>query len=96
MTPMGETVELPLWLVVLAGVLALIALVDRLLTPSVRWFLHRRANRAIDELNTRLKLKIRPFGTTGRRIVIDRVAHDPDVLAAAEEHARDIDGQDVD
>ncbi|MCY6380509.1 1-acyl-sn-glycerol-3-phosphate acyltransferase [Hoeflea prorocentri] len=86
---MGETIELPLWLVVLAGVLALIALIDRLLTPSVRWFLHRRANRAIDELNTRLKLKIRPFGTTGRRIVVDRVAHDPDVLAAAEEHARE-------
>ncbi|MDA4846751.1 1-acyl-sn-glycerol-3-phosphate acyltransferase [Hoeflea poritis] len=86
---MGETVELPLWLVVLAGLLALVGIVDRLLTPSVRWYLHRRANRAIDELNTRLKLKIRPFRTTGRSIVVDRVAHDPDVLAAAEEHARE-------
>ncbi|WP_136657080.1 1-acyl-sn-glycerol-3-phosphate acyltransferase [Nitratireductor sp. XY-223] len=86
---MGESVELPLWLVVLAGVLALVGLVDRLLTPSVRWYLHRRANRAIDELNTRLKLKIRPFRTTGRSIVVDRVAHDPDVLAAAEEYARE-------
>ncbi|MEX3009274.1 1-acyl-sn-glycerol-3-phosphate acyltransferase [Hoeflea sp. TYP-13] len=86
---MSGSIELPVWLVVLVGVLALIALVDRLLTPSVRWFLRRRANRAIDELNVRLQLKIRPFGVTGRRIIIDRVAHDPDVMAAAEEHARE-------
>lgn len=86
---MTGTIELPVWLVALAGILALIALVDRLLTPAVRWILHRRVNRAIDELNTRLKLKIRPFGLTGRRILTDRVAHDPEVLLAAEQHARE-------
>ena len=86
---MSATITLPLWLVVIAGILAVVALVDRLLTPAVRWFLQRRVNRAIDELNTRLKLKIRPFGMTGRRIVIDRVAHDPDVMAAIEAHARE-------
>ncbi|MEM6461022.1 MAG: 1-acyl-sn-glycerol-3-phosphate acyltransferase [Pseudomonadota bacterium] len=85
---MSGSVELPVWLVALAGILAVIALVDRLLTPAVRWLLHRRVNRAIDELNNRLQLKIRPFGTTGRRIVIDRVAHDPEVLLAAEQHAK--------
>ncbi len=86
---MSESIELPVWLVVIAGILALIALIDRLLTPAVRWVLHRRVNRAIDELNTRLQLKIRPFGVTGRRIVVDRVAHDPNVMAAVEEHAKE-------
>ena len=86
---MSGSIELPVWLVVIAGILALIALVDRLLTPAVRWVLQRRVNRAIDELNTRLQLKIKPFGMTGRRIVVDRVAHDPDVMAAVEEHARE-------
>jgi glycerol-3-phosphate O-acyltransferase len=81
--------ELPVWLVVLVAVLALIALVDRLLTPAVRWFFQRRVNRAIDELNTRLQLKISRFGLTKRQVLIDRLANDPDVLAAAEQHARE-------
>jgi glycerol-3-phosphate O-acyltransferase len=86
---MNGTVELPIWLVWLAGVLALVALIDRLLTPTVRWYFQRRANRAIEELNTRLQLKIRPFGLTRRSILIDRVAHDPDVVYAAEDHAHE-------
>ncbi len=86
---MSGTIELPLWLVLLAGVLAVFGLVDRLLTPATRWFMRRRLNRAIDELNTRLKLKIRLFGMTKRQVLIDRLAHDPDVIRAAEEHARD-------
>lgn len=85
---MGGTIELPVWFVVLAGMLATAGLVDRLLTPAVRWFFRRRVNRAIDELNTRLRLKIRPFGLTRRQVLIDRLAHDPAVVAAAEAHAR--------
>jgi len=86
---MSETIELPVWLVVMVGALALVGIVDRLLTPAVRWFFRRRLNRAIDELNHRLKLKIRPFGLTRRRVLIDRVAHDPDVVLAAENHAQE-------
>ncbi len=82
------TIELPLWLVIIAGLLALLSLVERFLTPAVRWVLRRRVNRAIDELNTRLKLKIRPFGLTKRQVLVDRLAFDPEVLAAAEEHAK--------
>jgi glycerol-3-phosphate O-acyltransferase len=52
---MGSSIELPLWFTVLAGVLALAGLYDRLLNPAVRWFFRSRANRAIDELNTRLR-----------------------------------------
>jgi glycerol-3-phosphate O-acyltransferase len=85
---MSTAVSIPLWLLLIAGALALFGLFDRILTPSLRWVLQRRANRAIEELNTRLKLKIRPFKMTTRRILIDRLAHDPDVMAAAEAHAK--------
>lgn len=85
---MSGTVELPVWIVVLAGVLALVGLVDRLLTPAARWFFRRRVDRAIEELNTRLQLKIRPFGLTRRKVLVDRLANDPAVVRAAEEHAR--------
>jgi glycerol-3-phosphate O-acyltransferase len=85
---MSATIPIPLWLLFVAGGLALFGLFDRILTPSLRWFLQRRANRAIEELNTRLKLKIRPFKMTTRRVLIDRLAHDPLVMAAAEAHAK--------
>jgi glycerol-3-phosphate O-acyltransferase len=85
---MSATIPIPLWLLLLTGALALFGLFDRILTPSLRWFLQRRANRAIEELNTRLKLKIRPFKMTTRRVLIDRLAHDPEVMKAAEAHAK--------
>jgi len=86
---MHETVAVPLWLVVLAGVLAAVALLDRLLVPSVRWALRRRANRAIDRLNERLHLHIQPFKLTRRQVLIDRLLYDPEVLNAIEEYARE-------
>ncbi|MGB8816745.1 MAG: 1-acyl-sn-glycerol-3-phosphate acyltransferase [Rhizobiaceae bacterium] len=86
---MGSTVELPLWLVILAGILALAGLFDRLLNPAVQWVLRNRANRAIEELNSRLRLQLRPFKLTARQVLIDRLANDPAVVSAAEAHARD-------
>ncbi|MEQ1673173.1 MAG: 1-acyl-sn-glycerol-3-phosphate acyltransferase, partial [Hyphomicrobium sp.] len=71
------------------GTLAGIALLDRLLIPSVRWALRHRANRAIDELNTRLKLHIQSFKMTKRQVLCDRLLYDPDVLAAVEAYAAD-------
>jgi glycerol-3-phosphate O-acyltransferase len=84
---MATTVTLPVWLVLVAGLLALAGLFDRLLNPAFQWYLRSRANRAIDELNSRLRLKIRPFKMTDRQVLIDRLAHDPKVIAAAETHA---------
>ena len=54
-----STVTVPLWLAIAIAVLAIIALIDRLFSPALGWWLRRRANRAIDELNQRLRLKIR-------------------------------------
>jgi glycerol-3-phosphate O-acyltransferase len=86
---MWSQVTLPLWAVVLVLLLAALAVIDRILVPSVRWALRRRANRAIDELNTRLKLRIQPFKLTKRQVLIDALAFDPEVLHAVDEHAKE-------
>ncbi|AKI00970.1 glycerol-3-phosphate acyltransferase [Hoeflea sp. IMCC20628] len=79
---MSQTIEVPFWVIIIASVLAAIAITDRLLSPAVRWFFRRRVNQAIEELNTRLQLKIRSFGTTRREVLIDRVSNDPHVVEA--------------
>lgn len=81
---MTQTVTLPLWLVLLAGLLAAWAALDRLLVPGVRWFLRRRVNRAIREVNRRLHIRIQPFKLTKREVLIDRLTYDPVVMAAME------------
>lgn len=84
---MQQTIEIPLWFAILAAMLALVGLADRLLVPGVRWFLRRRLNRVIDDLNQRLQLKLRPITLTRRQSLIDRLLYDPQVVAAAEAHA---------
>lgn len=86
---METTVTLPLWGLVLILLLAGIAVLDRLLVPSVRWALRRRANRAIDELNSRLRLRIQPFKLTRRQVLIDQLVYDPQVITAAETFAKE-------
>ena len=80
---MAAGVTLPLWLVILAGVLALIGLLDRLLVPSVRWFIRSRANKVLDEVGSRLRIEIRPFQHTRRQALIDRLLYDDKVQQAA-------------
>ncbi|HVF61838.1 MAG TPA: 1-acyl-sn-glycerol-3-phosphate acyltransferase [Thermoanaerobaculia bacterium] len=86
---MTRSVSLPLWLAALLVLLAAWAALDRLLVPSVRWYLRRRVNRLIDEVNSRLRLEIRPFQRTRRRVLIERLTYDPKVLQAAEAHAQE-------
>ncbi len=81
---MSGTLELPIWLVVVASFLAALSLLGHFLIPSVRWFLRRRVERVIDEVNTRLKLELPSFKLTKREVLIDRLADDPTVLKAAE------------
>jgi glycerol-3-phosphate O-acyltransferase len=80
----SSTVALPLWLVVLVSVFAILAALDHLLLPSARWVMRRRLNRAIDELNTRLKLRIQPFKLAKRQSLIDQLVFDPEVLREIE------------
>jgi glycerol-3-phosphate O-acyltransferase len=85
---MNSGITLPLWLVVLAGLLALIGLLDRLLVPSVRWFIRSRASKVLDEVGSRLRIEIRPFQQTRRQVLIDRLLYDEKVLQAAAAFAR--------
>lgn len=82
-----ESISLPLWLVILTCLLAALSLLERLLVPSARWFLQRRINRAIGELNNRLNIRIPAFTLTRRRVLINSLAYDPEVLAAVEQQA---------
>src|SRR5690349_5854430 len=86
---MARSVSLPVWLVVVLVLLAAWAALDRLLVPSVRWYLRRRVNRVIDELNTRLRLEIRPFQRTRRQVLVDRLLYDPKVVQAIEAYAKE-------
>ena len=85
---MERTVTLPLWAAVALLALAVVALLDRLLVPGVRWYLRRRVNVVIDRLNARLRLHIQPFKLTRREVLVDRLTHDPKVLEAVEAHAQ--------
>ena len=86
---LAVTLTLPLWLAIVLGLLALWSALDRLLIPSVRWFLRRRVNRVLEEINTRLKIRIPPFKLTKREVLIDRLLYDPQVQEAAEAEARE-------
>jgi len=57
---------------------------ERLLVPSVRFILRRRVNRVLDEVNKRLQIHVQPFKLTKRKVLIDRLMYDPQVMAAAE------------
>src|SRR5438128_3006701 len=81
-------VSLPLWLLVVLVLLAAWSAFERLLIPSVRWMLRRRVNRALEEINTRLKIRIPPFKLTRRDVLIDRLLYDAEVQQAAEACAR--------
>jgi glycerol-3-phosphate O-acyltransferase len=87
---MWETVEIPIWAVWLTAVLALVGLLDRIVGPSLRWVFRRRVNRAIDRLNERLQVRIQPFKLTRRRVLIERLVYDPEVMTALETHAQEI------
>ena len=86
--PVASSVTVPLWAAIAVGLLAVVALIDRLFGPALGWWLRRRANRAIDELNQRLSLKIPPFKLARRRKLIEQLLFDPEVLKAVEDEAR--------
>ncbi|WP_162841484.1 1-acyl-sn-glycerol-3-phosphate acyltransferase [Salaquimonas pukyongi] len=81
---MTSPVTLPFWLFVILAILAAIAIVDRIFAPGVRWYFRRRVNDAIDELNTRLDLRIQPFKLAHRESLVDQLLYDHGVIDAVE------------
>lgn len=85
---MTGQITISIWLFILLVIIAVLAVLDRILIPSTRWFLRRRINRVIDEIGTRLHIEIRPFQLTKRQILIDRLVYDPKVVEEIQNHAR--------
>lgn len=86
---MTQTVELPLWLLVLILLFAAVTFASHFLFPSVRWFFRRRMERVVNRLNQRLERKIEPFKLARRYDMIQRLIYDPEVSKAIAEHARE-------
>jgi len=86
---MEHTITLPYWLFILLIVFALIMVLDRILLPSMRWYLHRRVNRVIEEVNTRLDIEIRPFQLTRKQALIDQLIFDDKIVAAIKDYAQE-------
>ena len=72
---MSSTVTLPLWLALIIGALAIWAAFERIIVPAVRHLMRRRLNRAIDDLNTRLKLRIQPLKLAKRQALVTDFRH---------------------
>ena len=85
---MFQTVVLPLWLLILILLFAAVTFASHFLFPSVRWFLRRRMERAVEEVNKRLQRPIQPFKLARRHDTIQRLIYDPKVMEAVAKHAR--------
>jgi glycerol-3-phosphate O-acyltransferase len=84
---MGGQITISIWLFLLLLAVSILAVLDRIFIPSTRWFLRRRINRVIEEIGTRLDIEIRPFQLTKRRVLIDRLIYDPQVIEAIKAYA---------
>jgi glycerol-3-phosphate O-acyltransferase len=86
---MNGDITISIWFFVLLVILAVLAVLDRVLIPSSRWFLRRRINRVLEEIGTRLDIEIRPFQLTKRQVLVDRLIYDPEVMEAVHAYARE-------
>jgi len=86
---MDNYITLPTWLFILLLFFATIMILDRLLMPGLRWYLHRRVNKVIDEVSNRLDIEIRPFQLTRRQSLIDQLVFDEPVIEAIKNYAEE-------
>ncbi|MBM3556725.1 MAG: glycerol-3-phosphate acyltransferase [Alphaproteobacteria bacterium] len=84
---MNEDILVPWWLLALLSAGSAAFVVERMIAPGLRWYLRRRLNRALDEVNRRLSIRIAPFKLTRREALIDRLVFDARVVEAADEEA---------
>lgn len=85
---MMSTVTIPVWALILLCAFAAVTFASNFLFPSVRWYFRRRAERLVDQLNTRLTHPIEPFKLARRIDTINRLTHDPEVAQAVLDHAQ--------
>lgn len=86
---MTESVSLPVWLVILAGILAFWSLLHLLILPSVRWYFRRRTKKIIKKVDEHLDLRLPDFTLTERLEIINRLIYDTKVREAAKTFAKE-------
>ena len=86
---MEHTITLPYWLFTLLLIFAVFLILDRILLPGMRWYLRRRVNRVIKEVNHRLDIEIRPFQLTRKQALIDQLIFDDKVIEAIKDYAKE-------
>lgn len=79
---------MPTWVFIVLLLAATYAALMSVLLPSVRWYLRRRLNRAVDRLNASLQIKIRPLQRTRRQVLIDQLMFDQEIIAMIEARAK--------
>ena len=84
-----ETITLPYWIFIILLIFAGIMVLDRILLPGMRWYLKRRVNRVIEEINTRLDIEIRPIQFTRRQALIDQLVFDEKVIDEIKRYAHE-------
>ncbi len=77
-----EYVSAPVWLLTILGLLAVVAIVDRAISPAIRSITTARRERAVERLNERLAVPIAPIKLVGRKALISQVILDPAVQSA--------------
>ena len=86
---MRGSVDVPVWLFVALILLSVLAVLDRLIGPGVRWFIRQRALRVLEEVNRKLPIEIQPFRLARRQVLVDRLMSDAKVVQAVGEFARE-------
>ncbi|MGV6811796.1 MAG: 1-acyl-sn-glycerol-3-phosphate acyltransferase [Brevirhabdus sp.] len=86
---MFETVQVPLWLLILILLFAAVTALDRVIGPSVRWYFRRRMEKVVSRINKNLTVPIQPFKLARRHDMIQRLIYDPMIAQAVAEHARE-------
>ncbi|MBT4034259.1 MAG: glycerol-3-phosphate acyltransferase [Candidatus Marinimicrobia bacterium] len=84
---MDNTITLPAWVFIILVLFAGIMVLDRMLMPSLRWYLRRRVKKVMDEVSSRLDIAIRPFQLTRRQGLIDQLVFDEQVIEAIKTYA---------
>lgn len=86
-----KEIIIPLWILVVLIIASIIAFIDRVLLPIFRWYMRRRTDKALAEVSSHLRISLRPFQLTKKRIIADRLFCDKEVVSAIKEYAKDND-----
>jgi glycerol-3-phosphate O-acyltransferase len=78
---MDASITLPFWIFALLIIGFIHAAILGWLFPTLRWYVRSRSIKKADKKNAELQIKIRPFLRTPRRVLVDRLINDKEVLA---------------